>query len=443
MNTIVSLITPRFKSAVAIIRLSGDDAFSIINKIIEKPIHKPEKATIYKNKIIDKNKKVIDDVLLMSFVSPKSFTGCDTIEINCHGNLLIIDKIIDLCLENGAKLAQRGEFSKQAFLNNKIDIIQANSINSLINSNNQISNNISLNGILGKYSNKLVNIKDELFNIIGNTEVSIDYPEYEDIEQFSKKDIKKTLNNIKEEFTKAISHFNKYKYLYNGINLLIIGKTNSGKSSLFNSLLKEDRSIVSDIKGTTRDYIKETIYIEDLVFNIIDTAGFNNSNDYIEQQGIKKINDLVSKADLIIYLIDSSKKISKNELKQIQSYDQNKTILVKNKCDLDDKNIELKAINISAKNNDINDLLKEIKKRFKYRDQEQSLFISTNEELLLFNDIINDVNITLDILSQKYSTLDLIISYIETIHHKILKILGLEKDFDLLDNIFKNFCLGK
>ncbi len=442
MSTIVSLITPRFKSAVAIIRLSGDNAFNTINNFSSKKISKEDTWKIVRTKLLRKDKSIIDDVLLSVFVGPKSFTGFDVVEINCHGNLIIIDEIINECLSFGCKLAERGEFTKQAFLNNKLDINQALSINSLINSNSKITNKISLLSLLGSNKKKLEIIRDALFEIIGNSEVSIDYPEYEDVKEFSLDHIKNILMKINKDIIEACKSFEKYKFLYDGINILIIGKTNSGKSSLFNSILKYDRSIVSDEKGTTRDYILESIYINDKKYNFIDTAGFNKTENKIESEGIKRIDDLIEKSNLIIYLFDQSKIICKKELEFFNQIDRNK-ILVKSKSDLNDANPEIKAIKISTKNNDINELINKIDSIFSHEFNEESILISSNEELSIFNELKNEIDEIIELIDNENITIDLIIPYIENIYKKICIILGEEKDFDILDNIFKNFCLGK
>lgn len=442
MNTIVSLITPRFKSAVAIIRVSGDMSFDIVNKFSTKKISKNDSWKIIRTKLVRRDNSIIDDVLLSVFASPKSFTGFDVVEINCHGNIIIVDEIINECLFYGCRLAERGEFTKQAFLNNKLDINQALSINSLINSNSKITNKISLSSILGSNKKKLEIIKDSLFEIIGNSEVSIDYPEYDDVKEFSVEHIREILTLINKDIKDACKSFEKYKYLYDGINILIIGKTNSGKSSLFNSILKYDRSIVSNEKGTTRDYILESIYINDKKYNLIDTAGFNRTNNKIESEGIKRVHELIDKSNLVIYLFDQSKILCKKEINFFNKINKNK-ILVKNKSDLIDVNENIDCIKISTKNNNIDCLINLIDNMFSYEFNEDSILISSNEELLIFNEILNEINEIIELTKKENITIDLIIPYIENIYRKVSIILGEEKDFDILDNIFKNFCLGK
>lgn len=442
MRTIVSLITPRLKSAIAVIRISGDDSIKVINSISSKQITNNDSWKVKRAFIKRSDESIIDDVLVTFFKAPNSFTGYDVVEISCHGNLMIVDEIIDICLQNGCKLAERGEFTKQAFINNKIDVNQAISINSLINSNSKLTNKISINTLLGRNRNKLTQMRDELFEIIGNSEVSIDYPEYDDIKVFSSSTIKQKMNIFLEIIDKTISSFNKYKYLYNGINVLIIGKTNSGKSSLFNSILKYNRSIVSSEKGTTRDYISESIYINDKKFNFIDTAGFNNTLDNIEKMGIEKIDSLIDKSDLVIYLFDSSKKICKKELDFFNKIKKNK-ILVKSKSDLVDVNTSINAIKISSANEDITNLIKEIENFFNFIESDSIISITSNDEMEIFNEMKQEIIEIIDMIDNIDPSIDLLLPYLENVYRKIAIILGEEKDFDILDNIFKSFCLGK
>ncbi|MGL5640363.1 MAG: tRNA uridine-5-carboxymethylaminomethyl(34) synthesis GTPase MnmE [Mycoplasmoidaceae bacterium] len=441
MNTIVALSTPPMKSTIHIIRLSGPETYNIINKIC---VNKVEKIghSIQNNKIINKkNNKIIDDVLLMKFTNPKSFTGEDLIEINCHGNLIIVNKIIKLILESGAIMAQPGEFTKQAFINNKLDISQANSINYLINAKTDFQTDVSLNIILGNAKNKIRLISEKLFQIIGTLEVNIDYPEYYDVHDVKSQEVKKTINEIYNDINEIITSYNNNYHLFNGINLVILGKPNSGKSSLLNAILKMDRAIVSDIPGTTRDFIKESINIDGLNFNIIDTAGIRDSNNKIENIGINKAVEISKNADLILYVIDNSISISKDELDWINKNIHSKFIIVKNKEDLEDNNSNLEGIKISAKNNKIDNLKKEIFNIFKLNNDGE-FFITSDYEKNILLDINNNLDKANELIEEEAS-LDLIISFLEYSYKLLKTFLGEEKDFDLLDELFKNFCLGK
>lgn len=441
MNTIVALSTPPMKSTIHIIRLSGPESYNIINKICKNKVEKTGHS-IQNNKIINKiDNKIIDDVLLMKFVSPKSFTGEDLIEINCHGNLIIVDKIIKLILENGAIMAQPGEFTRQAFINNKLDISQANSINYLINAKTEFQTDVSLNIILGNSKNKIKSIAEKLFQIIGTLEVNIDYPEYYDVHDVKSQEVKKTINEIYKNINEIIVDYNNNYHLFNGINLVILGKPNSGKSSLLNAILKTNRAIVSDTPGTTRDFIKESINIGGLNFNIIDTAGIRKSDDQIENVGIDKAIEISKKADLILYIIDNSIIVANEELEWIKKNINSKLIIVKNKEDLLDANPNLKGIKISAKNNQIDDLKKEIFKIFKLNNN-SNFFITSDYEKNILLEIINNLEKANELIEEDVS-LDLVISFLEFAYKLLKTFLGEEKDFDLLDELFKNFCLGK
>ncbi|MGL4647331.1 MAG: tRNA uridine-5-carboxymethylaminomethyl(34) synthesis GTPase MnmE [Mycoplasmoidaceae bacterium] len=441
MNTIVALATPPIKSTIHIIRLSGPKTYSIINKISKNKIEKKDYAIQNTNLFDPSSKKVIDNVLLMKFVQPKSFTGEDMIEINCHGNMIIVDEIINLILAHGALMALPGEFTKQAFINHKLDVSQAHAINYLINAKTNFQADVSLNIVLGKSKNKIIELKDQLFNIIGNLKVNIDYPEYDDMVDINNDLIFKTINHLHHELEKIINNYKNNFHLFNTINLAIIGKPNSGKSSLLNKLLNYERSIVSDKLGTTRDYIKETINISGINFNLIDTAGIRLAKNAIEKKGIEKTTKIYEQADLILYLIDTSKKISQSELNWIKNNLKKNFLIVKNKIDLGDLNPEMKGIEISIKNNDITKLKKKIATIFKYKN-EDDCFIVSNYEKDLILEIDKNILAGIDLIKEGVSP-DLILSYLEHAYHLMKRFLGDDKNLDLLDELFKNFCLGK
>jgi tRNA modification GTPase len=298
-NTITALATVPMNGAIHIIRVSGIDTYKILSTITKKKIKKAgysiERAMIYDQQT------VIDDVLLMKFVSPKSFTGEDLIEINCHGGLFIANKIISLLIKNGVSLAKNGEFTKLAFMNKKLNLNQANAINNLIKSTSEKGIEFAHNGLNTETNKKLEELCDILFRLIGQIEVNIDYPEYDDIQKYIKEDVIGRLEAINEMIKLIVSNSKDMIKHVEGYNIAIIGKPNAGKSSLLNALLNEDKAIVSNISGTTRDIVEGKINIKGLNFNILDTAGIKeHTSSKLEKIGIKKTIDSLDKADIII-----------------------------------------------------------------------------------------------------------------------------------------------
>ena len=442
-DTITAIATPNINSAISIIRISGPKTYEIISNLTKKDISK-NGYTFSKEFIFDNN-EIVDEVIILKFVMPKSFTGEDLVEINCHGGTLLTNKILELIVENGARLAENGEFTKRAFLNNKLTLRQANSINNLIFAKTNSSLNLASQGIINSNNNFFLEIKETLFFLIGKIEVNIDYPEYEDLEIVTLDSFKKEIKKIIEKINSVIISYKKISYLYKGINVAIIGEPNAGKSSLLNAILKKDKAIVSSIKGTTRDLVNESVNLDGILLNFIDTAGIRKAKNEIEKIGIKKTLETINESDFIIFLIDSSKSINIQE-KEILKFIANKNyVVVKNNSDLGiDANPDLDGIRISALKKDINELIIKLKSCFKKEDFNlaNNLSICSDNELQIVKEI-------LVILKRSYENalnnfpLDLLVEDLTLAYKKICTIMGLEKDLNIIDKMFKNFCLGK
>lgn len=299
MKTIAAIATPLFTSALHIIRVSGPDTFSILNKIIKKPL-KINGYTIQHNQIIDNDKHVIDDVLLNIFVKPHSFTGEDSIEINCHGNPLITKQILKTLVLAGCEYAGPGEFSMQALLNKKMNYYQIEAMNNFINGKNLISTSLSFNAMMGLELDQLIKIKESIFKITGSIEVNIDYPEYDDVPQYTNLQIIEILKPIIMNLNKIYTDSKLIEPIFKGLKIAIIGSPNVGKSSLLNLLCKQEKAIVSEIQGTTRDVIETEINFDNITLRLLDTAGIRETDNEIEKIGIIRTKQAIDKADLII-----------------------------------------------------------------------------------------------------------------------------------------------
>jgi len=442
-KTIVAVATPPINGAIHIIRVSGGDTYKIVGSVCKNKIKK-EGYSIQRNEIIDKN-KIVDDVLLMKFVSPKSFTGDDLIEINCHGGMFIVNKIISLLVKNGATLAQRGEFTKRAFLNKKMSLVQADAINNLINSKNDLDLSAAHNGLNKKTTELLNKFAEDFFMLIGQVEVNIDYPEYDDIPNISKEDFIKKLEIIKNQLIKIISDSEEISKISKGINVAIVGKPNVGKSSLLNSLFKEDKAIVSNIPGTTRDAIESSININGMTFNFIDTAGIRKeTKDTIEKIGIKKTIKMIEKADLVLFVVDGAKKEDKDD-KLISNYAKTKDFIkVINKSDLikNKKNNE-SSVYISAKKGDISALTKELVKKIPKLSikEDSSILLQSSHSISIVKNVINKITESIKILKSAYQ--DQILENLKECYNSILQITGSNADVDFIEKMFEKFCLGK
>ena len=341
MNTIVAISTAPGNGGIGIVRMSGEESFKILDKIF-KPINdsKIKGYSIKYGNIVDKNSNIIDEVLVSYFVAPRSYTTENMCEINSHGNNIILKKILEVCIENGAVLAEAGEFTKRAFINGRIDLLQAEAVIDVINSKSEKERIAAVNQLEGGLSQEVKNIKTKILDILTNMEVSIDYPEYE-IEEETNEAILSKLNSIKHELNYLENSFERGKILKDGIKVAIVGRPNAGKSSLLNRILREDRAIVTDIEGTTRDTIEEFVNINGLLFKIIDTAGIREADNEIEKIGIDKSKKALSEADLVIAIFDKTKEILEEDYQILNEIKNKNAIILLNKKDLKQDKIKI------------------------------------------------------------------------------------------------------
>ena len=437
-DTIVSLITPPLKGAVAVIRISGERTLEFVQEIFSRKIEKSH--YVYYGYILNKEEKV-DEVMLSYFKGSKSFTGEDVIEISCHGSMLIVDQIISLLLSKGCRLAERGEFTSRAFYNGRIDLVQAEAVNSLINAQTNEAKQISLFALNGQTSSLLYPVKEHLADILSLIEVNIDYPEYEDVEEMTHEKMINELGELIETVSNLIRDGEKSKLITEGINVSIVGRPNVGKSSLLNALVKKEKAIVTNIPGTTRDIVEGQININGLMINLLDTAGIREASDEVEKIGIERSKESIEKADLVILVLESNKMTEED--KELLEYTKNKQrIIVYNKKDLlEGTNKE--GIYISAKNHDIKELENEISKTFAL-DKLNALTpsLSSSREIGLLNKAKDALIQALE-EAKMYISLDLISVNVKLAYDSIRNILGEEVKTDLSEEIFSRFCVGK
>lgn len=455
MSTIASISTAPGIGGIGIIRMSGEKCFEILSKIFyPKNPYKIEEIKGYTIKYgyIKENEKIIDEVLVSFFKAPHSYTAENMCEINSHGGIVVMREILDICLRNGAELAQPGEFTKRAFLNGRMDLSQAEAVIDIINakSNREAKEGIKqLEGFLTQEINK---IKQRILDIMTNIEVSIDYPEY-DVEEMQENEIKDKLTNIKEELEKLEKSFDNGKIIKEGIKTAIIGRPNAGKSSLLNAILKEDRAIVTEYEGTTRDTIEEFVNINGIPLKLIDTAGIRNTENAVEKIGIEKSKKIAKEADLSLVIIDGSKPLEKEDIEILKIVNPNKTIIILNKIDLGliikDENEELKdfknKVEISALNKEgINELYNKITQMFNLNqiNLDNEIIITNERHKNIIKKAINNVEKAIDSLNNNMSV-DIVAISIKEVLSNLGEITGDEASEEIINEIFARFCLGK
>ena len=441
LETIVALATPPMKSALAIIRVSGDDAFEIVSKCSNKDLTQITKRTLLIANIID-NGKEIDEVVLAVYKGPKSFTGENLVEIICHGSMLIANQIIGLLISKGARMAVNGEFSSRAFLNQKIDLIQAEAINDVINATTIEAKNLSILSLNGETSSLISPIKTRLADILSLIEVNIDYPEYEDIEVANKNTIINVIDEIVPQIQTLIKNGNQGKIIKEGIKVAIVGKPNVGKSSLLNALLGESKAIVTDIAGTTRDVVEGEVNLNGIVLKLLDTAGIRHSDDYVESIGVDKSIKTIEEADLVIVVLDASKELDDEDRQILELSSNKKRIIVYNKLDLSN-NINKDNIYISALNGDLSSLIDAI---YQELGIESNAFttpsLNNTRQLGLLKKAEESLLKAKEDAEQDLS-IDLIAVSLYDAYTAILEILGEANQLDISREIFSRFCVGK
>lgn len=445
-DTIAAISTSLGVGAISIIRLSGADSINIVNKIFDgKDLNKVNSHTITYGHIVDKN-NTIDEVLVSVMKAPKTFTTEDVVEINCHGGIATTNKILELLLNNGARLAEPGEFTKRAFLNGRIDLIEAESIMDLINSKSEKSRKLAMNQVEGKVSNIINRLRKQIVGILSNIEVNIDYPEYEDILVVTNEMIEKFIKELKMELQKLLKEAENGRIIKYGIKTLILGKPNVGKSSLLNKLLDEEKAIVSDIKGTTRDVIEGSFTIDGVLFNVLDTAGIRKTLNKVEKIGVERSLNLIDKSDLIIVILNNNEKLSSDDKLILEMTKNKKRIIFVNKSDLKTK-IDIKEEVIygsTIENKGLEELKEKIRHMFNLEEFERddlnylsnSSQISKIKECLnIISDIESSINQNLGIDMQEID--------LKRIFDLLGNIIGKDVDNEVIDEIFKNFCVGK
>ena len=449
-DTICAISTALGVGAISIVRVSGPNAIEIVNKIFKgKDLRKVDSHTINYGYIMDNN-EVIDEVLVSVMLAPKTYTTEDIIEINCHGGISTTNKVLELLLTNGARLAEPGEFTKRAFLNGRIDLIEAESVGDLINSETEKSMKLSLNGVTGNITNLVNSIRKELVSISANIEVNIDYPEYEDAIVLTNELIKPKIITIKKELENLLKESQNSKLIKKGIDVAIVGKPNVGKSSLLNTLLEEEKAIVTNIAGTTRDIVEGKIILDGIILNLIDTAGLRETNDIVEQIGVNKSKEIINSSDLIILVLNYNEEITQEELDLINELKNKKLIVYINKNDLEKKLDEskIKTNNIVYGNTkeykNLNDLKNKIRELFNLGELESSNlnYLSNSRQISLVKKSIDVLDNTLNSIENNIE-IDLLAIDIKECFDLLGEIIGSTYKDELLDEIFSNFCLGK
>ena len=441
-DTIVAIITALQESAISVLRLSGSDSIEIADRLFSRNIKEVESHSVSYGHIIDPvTKDTVDEVLVSVFKAPRTYTKEDVVEISCHGGILVTKKILALCLSEGARMARNGEYTQRAFLNGRIDLSQAESVMELIQAPNEFAAELAISGVQGNVKKLIDPLLEELIQIIANIEVNIDYPEYDDVKVMTEDIILPASKKFLKGLNKILVESKSGRILKEGVKTVILGKPNVGKSSILNVLLDEDKAIVTDIAGTTRDLVEGWIRLENVALHLVDTAGLRDTGDKIEQIGIEKSRAALETAELVIIVFDASQERDQEDLDLLEATKNKERIIVYNKIDLKETNEE--GIYVSALNQDVDALVDEINQRYAEHKialtqptlSNQRQIASVQMSYLAMERAIEALEFGME--------LDLVIIDLNEAYTELASVIKLRKDINILDEIFARFCLGK
>ena len=451
MNDIIACIsTSSQESAISIVRVSGDGSIKLVNEIFSGNLLNKNSHTITYGYIVDKNEK-IDEVLVSIFKAPKTYTKEDIVEINCHGGIATTNRVLLLILSKGARLAEPGEFTKRAYLNGRIDLLEAEAISDLISSKTELTRKMAMNGNLGKISSIIRNLREKIGKTLANIEVNIDYPEYIDEVVVTHNLLKKNIIDIKNEINNILNKSKNNLLIKEGIKVGLFGRPNVGKSSLLNRFINEDKAIVTNIPGTTRDIVDATFKINDIIINLYDTAGIRETNNVIEQIGVKKSLEILDKVNLIIVVLNNNEELSDYDKNILEKTKNKPRIIFINKNDLE-KKIDLKIYenkeNIVYGNtiddSGIDKLKNKILELFNLENiKEEDLTYLSNARIINLLDRCNNLILNIEKSILEDLPIDMIEIDLKEIWNTLGEIIGDNYSEELIDTMFKNFCLGK
>ena len=445
-DTITAISTTLGIGAISIIRVSGKEAIEKVNNITSINLKEKQTHTVNYGYIIENN-NIIDEVLITIMKAPKTFTTEDIVEINCHGGLATTEKVLELLLKQGIRLAEPGEFTKRAFLNGRIDLTKSQAVNDLINAKTDKARQIVINNLTGTTTNKIKKLREKLVQIISNIEVNIDYPEYQDIEEMTSKKLKQEINTIEQELNQIIENSKNSKLITNGINIAIVGRPNVGKSSILNKLIEQDKAIVTNIPGTTRDIVEANYNLEGINLNLIDTAGIRETNDIVEQIGVEKSKKTIKDADLILLVLNNNEKLTEEDKKLLNETKNKQRIIVVNKTDLK-TNLEIKESNIVKTNTQEEEGLTQLKNKIKELFKLDKIktndfyYVSTLEQLQKIENCKQNITSIKEGIKNN-SPIDIIEIDLKVIWQTLGEVIGETYTEELLDELFSRFCLGK